>query len=315
MGEPLDYFFDFNHLNRSLVEFCPQMKVYRSMDDLYDVPSVQKAHDISVRVLPVDFEKNTIINDTSVLAQQIKAFVDKASPPSKRTHPVRFHLATTNWAFPTSADSPAFARHFGRLLRVREDDRRLAALVLYHLQKRFGLELDPRQALKNDSFVGVYLKAEMNSDYMFVSLEDAVSDMLGLVERLKPKVVFAMTGGDGEEMNAFVAQAKDDLNITVVQSKDLLQDQDLRALNGLTWDQRAWVDYEVMLRAGLMAGPAESSLAWGLALRRAGASGASNVSNGSSGANAASYIRWQDSHSTIFGKAETSLVFEETVWP
>ena len=56
----------------------------------------------------------------------------------------------------------------------------------------------------------------------------------------------------------------------------MLGSEDLRRLEKLSWDQRGLVDYEVMLRAGMIAGTAESSFAWNLAIRRNHAGGMSN---------------------------------------
>ncbi|KAK0731620.1 hypothetical protein B0H67DRAFT_597472 [Lasiosphaeris hirsuta] len=310
-GEPLDYFFDFAHFNQTMSKFCPQMKIHRSMDDLYQVPSVLNGYETNLEKLHTQIVNGSVITNVTVWSGQLKSFVDEVSPPAKRTHPVRFHLDVTNWAFPTSAHNPTFVQHFGRILRIREDARRVSASALYNMQKRFQLQLDPRHGLKSDTFAGLHLRTERDAEHVFPSFEDQAAYLLDYVTSSKARVVFMATGADESNVTAFAERAAD-FDVTVLLKKDLLQEEDLNVLKGFTWDQRALVDYEIMLRAGLIAGPSQSSFAWNIALRRNYAAGASE---GTLQVNTSAHIQWQDGHSTIFGDSEMGPVFRETVWP
>ena len=57
-------------------------------------------------------------------------------------------------------------------------------------------------------------------------------------------------------------------NCTVVTKEDLLADVELETLRGLTWDQQALVDFEVLVKSSQFAGIEQSSFAWKIALRR-----------------------------------------------
>ena len=288
------------------------MKLYRSMDDLYNVPSVAKGHDINLQAMHVALVNGSVINDTSTLSQQIKTYINEVAPPDKRIYPIRFHLPVTNWAFPTSLESVLFVRNFGRILRIRDDARRLSAVALFNLAKQFKLAIDPRHELKRDSFVGVHLRTEADAGGVFPIYEDQAAYLLEYITSSEVKVAFMATGTEQKHVAAFAARARD-FNVTVVAKKDLLLDEDLRTLNELTWDQRALVDYEIMLRAGLMAGPAESAFAWNLALRRAGAAGTPEDAPPTN----SSHVAWRDGRSTLFGssKQDRGLPYQETIWP
>ncbi|KAK1752511.1 hypothetical protein QBC47DRAFT_305698 [Echria macrotheca] len=308
-GEPFDYLFDLDHLDQSLARFCPQMKVYRSMDELYDVPSLQKGTGMSLQVLEVPLLNGSVISDTSVLSRYIKKYIDHVSPPENRTQPVRFNLGVTNWAFTTSSDSPVFSHQFGRIIRTRQGARRLSASALHSLQRRFGFQADPHGQPENNAFVGVHLRTEEDARYILPKFETQARRLLDYIVSSGMKVAYLATGAEEAQIAEFERMAAD-LNVTVVTKKQMLHGDELRALNALTWDQRALVDYEVMLRAGLVVGPAQSSFSWGLALRRSGFSGASRpapVVNLT--------MEWEDGLTTLLGPAVKGPVLRQTIWP
>ncbi|KAK3393605.1 hypothetical protein B0H63DRAFT_516785 [Podospora didyma] len=312
-GEPLDYLFDFDHMNQTLSKYCPQMKIYKSLDDLYDVPAVHKAHPISLQAVGAHLINGSVIESTSILGEQIKNFTEKAVPKEKWTTPIRFHLPITNWAFRTANETESFAQSFGRILRPREDARRLSAAVLFSLHKEFGLNLDPRKGVKADSYVGIHLRTEPDAGNLFPTYENQAAYLLDYATISKVPVAFVATGASEQNITSFAARAKD-FNVTVVLKKNLLRDQELDLFNTLTFDQRALVDYEIMLRAGLVAGPSESSFAWNLALRRKGISKAPTALN-TTAVYPNSHVHYHDSLSTIFGRSEKGMVFKETIWP
>ena len=312
-GQRIDYFFDFDHLNRTLSQYCPQMKVYRSMDDLYDVPEVFTPHPMNLQNLQVPIVNGTVIENPTDLSERIKSYVDMTSPPETRRYPVRFNLAVTNWVFPTEYDSPSVAQNFGRLLRIRQDARQIAAVALYNMQKRYKLNLDPRTGIKNGKFVGVHLRTEADVVGLFPDFDSQSALLLEYIASSKMQVAFMATGAKEEHVAAFTARART-LNATVVLKKDVLPEGGpwREVYDTFTWDQRSLVDYEIMLRAGLMAGPTESSFAWNLALRRNSALGASE---GEQVLDPGLLVQWKDAYSTIFGASPRGLVFKATIWP
>lgn len=308
-GQPFDYLFDFEHLRLSLSRFCPQMKVHRSMDDLYNVPSLLNAIGISLPIIRVPLVNGSIVDDTTALSRRIRAYTDQLSPPENRTHPVRFHLATTQFAFPTASDGAEFARQFGRVVRFREDVRSLAAVALYNLQQYLKLDPVPRPTKHDGPFVGLHLRTEEDQSYM-PPFKTQAPCLLNYAAESGMKIAFLATGTKVDEVEIFSDMASE-LGVTVRTKWHLLYGDDLRKLRELTWDQRALIDHEIMLRAGLMAGTAGSSFAWSLALRRATAPGAAKMASATN-----STVQWQDGLSTLFGMENRQTCgYRRTIWP
>ncbi len=308
---PLDYFFDRRHLNDSLTAYCPQMKLHSSMNDFYDRPSMLVPLKLSIAELSRDVVNGTVLAKPQQLGKQLEAFLEEKSPGKKRTYPLHVHLATSRFMFPTAYDPAGFAANFGRLLRIREDARRLAGSALFNMQKLFHLDLDPRNGIRNESFLGIHLRTEKDAKGIFPDYETQAADYLNYMARHQMGVVFMATGATGENVTAFTDRASD-FNATVVTKKDLLEGVDLAALESLSWDQRALVDYEIMLRAGLVAGPTKSSFIWNLAMRRKNVYGpfgktAPRAPGGS--------IQWQDQYSIIFGSKIEGQSMQLTIWP
>lgn len=356
-GQPLDYMFSSDHLLTSLQTYCPQMRVYRSLDDLYDKPSLLKPLPVSIGVLT---DEVAVVNgtQTSVIAQpqnvtrRFNEFYERELPFEKRHYPVRVDLQETIFAWPAHSDGEAFRRDFGRLLRVRDDIRLLAASGLWELGRRFDLQLDPRQGIahnpaqdKNPRFVGAHLRTE--KDVASVPpregdpppAQDArpvfpgygaqaayFLDYLATTE-VPGRVVYLATGLHGEDTDVrrFTAKAAE-LGVTVVTKRDVLSPGEVAALNNrLTWDQRSLVDYEIMMRAGFVLGIVESSFAWNLALRRGNAYG-----GGSNGVGAEyggfmevpsmdpvkpGMMMWQDRYSKLFGDSDRAVSMYYGMWP
>lgn len=311
-GLEMDYFFDTDYLNASLSAHCPQLRLHQSLNDLWEVPSLLTASWMDMHELDIPLVNTSIIEKPSLVGTQLKTFIDKKSPPAERKHPVRFNLHVTNWVWPTESDGADFARHFGRILRVRTDARELAAAALFNLHTRFDLQLDPRKGLRNDSFVGVHLRTEVDTlNKELPSYEEQAAYYLDYAVRSGNRIAYLATGATQANITAFVARARD-FNVTVVLKKDILVDPKYTdALDRFSYDQRALVDYEIMLRAGLMTGTSDSPFAWNLALRRR------NVYGGGDGAveTVGEIVQFRDRFSTIFGKGKAGRIMQATIWP
>lgn len=304
-GQPIDYMFSSEHLLTSLQSSCPQMRVYRSLDDLYDKPSLLKPFVVSMGMLTdgVEFLNGTqtsILMHPQNVTRRFDELYELELPLEKRHYPVRVDLQETVFAWPAHHDGEAFRRDFGRLLRVRDDVRLLAGSGLWELAHRFGLQLDPRRGIahnpaqdRNPRFVGAHLRTEKDVALsparegdpsggqdprpVFPGYDAQAGYFLDYLasSEVPGRVVYLATGLHGEDSDVRRFAAKvNELGATVVTKRDILAPGEVAALNNrLTWDQRSLVDYEIMLRAGFVLGIVESSFAWNLALRRGNAYG------------------------------------------
>jgi len=113
----------------------------------------------------------TILAKPERLGKQIKDYLDRQSPSPPRKYPFHVHLDTPIFTFPTAFDPVGFAANFDRVLRVRQDARELAASALFNVKKMFDLDLDPRNGIKRDSFMGVHLRTEQDVKGVFPAYE------------------------------------------------------------------------------------------------------------------------------------------------
>ncbi|KAI1339608.1 hypothetical protein F5Y15DRAFT_383208 [Xylariaceae sp. FL0016] len=312
-GVGLDYFYDTIHLSHSLSTYCPQMKVHRSIDDLFDVPMGNPIH-INTRELSMDIINGSIFKYPQNWATVLDSYLDAKAPPKSRTSPLRVIIGQLLYKWPTSYDQTAFVQNFGRILRYRGDTKQLAGSALYTMQKRFKLSLDLRHgALSHANFAGVHLRTEKYGWGRFPSYDEQVAYYLDHLVNSRYSTVYLGSGTTTREIKAFTERALE-FNITVATKKDLLDVAELDYLESLSWDQQAQVDYELLLRAGLVIGTCESSFAWNLALRRASSVGLVGGRTGPE-LNPEGHVRWNDGLSTIMGKTEENGNMQLSIWP
>ncbi|KUI62998.1 hypothetical protein VP1G_10121 [Cytospora mali] len=335
-GQPLDYMFSSPHLVTSLHTHCPQMKIHTSLDDLYDKPSLLKPLPVIPAMLTDQFSNVDnaffpVITDPAQVRAKFDTLYDRELPRDRRRYPVRVELEATPFVV-------------------------LAASGLYNLAKRFGLPVDPRRGLSGSyggdagadnksraMFVGVHLRTEKDVVYRDLGFPDYDAQVMYFFNYLEKamedgrhRVVYLATGlGPGDDdVRRFRARAAE-LNATVVTKRDVLGPGEVGVLNNrLTWDQRALVDYEIMLRVGLVLGVAESSFAWGLAMRRGNAYGGGGSGGGVDGADSEhsgylglpeqkpwdvfdpeDVVMWKDRYSTLYGRTGRGVTMFNGIWP
>ncbi|KAK1978761.1 hypothetical protein LZ30DRAFT_598422 [Colletotrichum cereale] len=310
-GLPLDYYFDTDHLHHVLATYCPQMKVYESLDDLYDVPEASSALQFTIADTNSEWVNGTVMAAPQRWYQSFHSFIDEKVPVEDRTNPFRVHLQRTQWTWQIAEDRRSLASSFGRMLRIRPDARRLAASALFTLASRFRLNLDPRSQYHQESFVGIHLRTEENIDDKYPDYPSQAANYLVYMSESGSKIAFLATGATKNNITAFVKRAQD-FNITVVTKLDILDEEEQGVLGKLTWDQRSLVDYEIMLRAGLVGGVSASAFAWNLALRRSYAFG-----KGPAGTEPASTggVAWHDDYTTLYGQNVNAFAMAATIWP
>ncbi|TDZ23922.1 hypothetical protein Cob_v002618 [Colletotrichum orbiculare MAFF 240422] len=309
---PFDYLFDNDHFHQVLGTLCPQMKLYSSFNELYNIPEVASAIEFSIPETNQEWVNQTVLADPRNWNVKFREFLDKKSPPEGREYPMRVHLKHTVWVWPTANDTAAVASSFGRILRFRPDARKLAASALFTLSHRYKLNIDPRVNYRADSFAGIHLHTEEDVNDKIPDYVTQAADYFHFLSEANAPVAFLASGATEKNVTSFQQRAED-FNVTVVTKTDLLDDEELEALDDLSWDQRALVDYEIMLRAGVVAGLGSNSFAWNLALRRAYAFGAGPEAVPHP---AGSAIAWKDDFTTLYGKHEDHEdAMRATIWP
>ncbi|KAI1872420.1 hypothetical protein JX265_005300 [Neoarthrinium moseri] len=312
-GSPLDYYFDKEYFNWTMSTACPQMKLHWSINDFWNVPMGNPIV-MSINELGLTLVNGTIIENPKQFSTSFDSFFETRTNPKTRTWPFRVIVSQNPYAWPTAYDPPAFVRSFGRLLRYRVDARQLAASAMHTLHRQW---IKPQSNLKakaagHHGYVGVHLRTEKDvQGTHYPQYEVQAAYYLEYIVRSPFRIAYLASGTTAEHIRAFTTRAQE-FNITVLTKKDLLDPEELQYLKGLSWDQQAIVDFDMMLRANLMAGISESNFAWTVALKRAASGGAIG---GYQPVPREEYIRWQDDFSTLYGHPGSQLEMQYSIWP
>lgn len=267
-GEPLDYLFDKQYLIQSLETSCPQLKVYQSLNDLVDQPSVQSPLKLDLENFPVAKEPGGTLTDPSTWGTSFYGWLNQTKPVEQRKYPMRVHMSVSNFYWPAQSDGPAFAKQFGRVMRPREDARRLAAVAIYEMNRRFKWGWEPRRdAILKDTYVGVHLRTEADAVERFPEYAVQGADYLNYASNTNLSVIFLAYGDTAKNVDQFTLRAQD-FQIEVISKSDLLSGDELRYLKNMSWDQRGLVDFEILTRSAYQTGPAASTFSFNIALRR-----------------------------------------------
>lgn len=201
---------------------------------------------------------------------------------------------------PVCADPPAFVANFGRLVEFRTDTQHLASAILSALLKRFSLPPLPHHGVANNTFIGLHFRTEIDAvNVGYTSFEEQTTAYLSFVSASPIRAIYAASGNTTSLSLFGIEAAKLDPPATVVAKADLLQGKDKAALEALTWDQQALVDYLVLEKAARFAGVSDSSFSWGIAYARQVVSRQAGTCRSVGGLGVG--VQFRDELSTVFG--------------
>lgn len=288
---PISYVFDSENYYTRLAEDCPQLRIIPEVNDPettgYTLPPRSESYEINPKklapLLPPPL--GDVIEDPSKWRPALDAYIDKeiikannlAEPSSK--NPLR--LSYNNmiiFSWPVSYDPADLQADWGHLAAFPRPIREMAARTLYNLYARIpGAQAQSPNAPSSKAFLGAHIRAEPDAAAMSWTSYEKQSEQIReqLVEH-GLHVVYVATGtvADMERLRSDVADLRIRVNEThtrgveVFHKGDLMDEADSAAMEGLTWDQAALVDMDVMLRASRFVGIAESSWGWMIAVKR-----------------------------------------------
>ncbi|KAK6864574.1 hypothetical protein PG995_001102 [Apiospora arundinis] len=174
------------------------------------------------------------------------------------------------WDWLARADGPEFVATFGGLLRIREDALALGERAAEAMRREAKVNKVAAANKKNRKrFLGVHLRTESDALAKWPSYDLQVDGYMAAAESLgyRDSVAYLATGNQ-TEASKFAEAAASRLGITVRTKESLLQGKDLEALQSLSWDQQALVDFVVLLNANYFVGVSPSSFSINVALKR-----------------------------------------------
>ncbi|KAH6647797.1 hypothetical protein BKA67DRAFT_523440 [Truncatella angustata] len=280
---PLDYLFDREAFTTRLSAGCPGLRIYEHAEDF---PHYQQRVGEPLTVVGDQFEPDHPREGLKYPLEWRRYFddwLDQQSVQVRADVPVHVHVGQSFLDYPVHADGDAFAQEFGKILSFRNDTRALAAKLLWKLEDKFGLSIDPKQAVNKNAFYGAHLRLEEDAiwawppeQWRFSRMEDQFEEQFQNLERTGLNVIYVASGNqtvvdlfaEGLNKRVKARSGSERRNVQVVTKHDLLQGHDRRRLDSLTFDQQALVDFLIMFKASAFMGVASSSFPWNVALRR-----------------------------------------------
>ncbi|KAI0132112.1 hypothetical protein BJ170DRAFT_231137 [Xylariales sp. AK1849] len=291
---PLEYLFDREAFIAHLSEGCPEMRIY---DRAEDFPFYKQRVGEPLTLIGDQFEPDHPregLRHPREWRRFFDQWLDQNSVRIRSDAPVHVKIGQSFLEYPVRDDGDAFADEFGKILSFRNDTRALAAKVLFELNQKFALSIDPRKAINPDAFHGAHLRLEEDAirawppeEWRFSRMDDQFEEQFRNLERTGLGVVYVASGNqtvvdlfaEGLSRRIAVNSSPEKRNVTVVTKHDLLQGPDRLELDGLTFDQQALVDFLIMFKASTFMGVAHSSFPWNVALRRHELSNYANYAN------------------------------------
>ncbi|TVY36411.1 hypothetical protein LSUB1_G005969 [Lachnellula subtilissima] len=332
---PFTYFFDLEHFTTSLSEACPQIHIILNRNDLWDQPSTGRAVLLSPQDLSDGFVARTVLASPGDWSSAFKKHLNTSHPtPFSASIPVLVSLESPLLQFPLSYDDVLLVGNFGRMLRFREDVRRLAATVLYAMDKKFGMGVDPNLAgVQPGLFYGAHLRTAADAKAAGWTPYAHQAENYLKHARAKELSTIYLTTGNQEDAKVFIKTAAN-LSIDVTTKEELLGGKKFsKGVEGDDVVDRGLIDYEVLLRSSVFGGTYESSFDWNVAMRRHVVVGNGRWARiGGFGEGPKSHKRdeeevprvngdhrsWQsfkDDLSIIFGPPGEGEMFELSMWP
>lgn len=282
---PFAYFFDEEHFRRSLRDACPMISIYNTMDDIpgFERPGAQQQEQKGPARQPWDMitpnnfgqrggcDQRDLNRHVDLFGLRFRNWLgerqEKLSlPPVTASSPklIRFNWGV-QWTYPVYRDGPEFVASFGGLLRFRAD--------ILELGRQATAAIKKRAHGADGTFVGMHLRTENDALKGWPSFEEQSRAYLAKATGLspgRPKYAYLATGNATEAGKLTSLALAEEL--IVLTKQDLLAEADnealKRALDELSWDQQALVDFVVLLQAESFVGVSPSSFSINVALKR-----------------------------------------------
>lgn len=311
----MDYMFDIPHFIESLRLSCPQMTVYRYLDDLVNLESASGP----VALLPESLVSGEIPNvgleDPWAWKQLFEEWMDDIFLFDNRaswSRPVVIELGRSFLQYPIYRDGgDLMALSLGGIIKFRQDVRILATKALENMMSTYNLSRNISQPILNDAFFGAHLRTELDAikawpadKWVDQPYEVQSEHILRKLAETNLALIYVASGNNTE-----IARFSQDAAAYNLTSKFmLLEGKDRQYLNTLTWDQQALVDFLVMMKSSFFVGIGHSSFTWNIALKR------HTLLPGSMG-ELDEQDNWSDQFSMVYGAPNMYNEHGNCLWP
>lgn len=281
---PFGHFFDDAWFREGLRDACPDFVVY---DDLRSVPGQEDGEGRQgdgkeetkkkrpAMITPKHFgmrggcDARDLNRHTNLFGPRFHAWLAEREEHEEKqrqqqhttTRLIRFNWGV-QWEWPVHGDGPEFVATFGGLLRFRAD--------ILELGKKTA-EVLVKGGKGEEGFLGMHLRTENDALSNWPSFDEQAHAYLARASTMSPRLAYVATG-NATEAARFTTLARQQQQLRVVTKHQLLQEANeqelLRQLDQLSWDQQALVDFVVLLHAEFFVGVSPSSFSMNVALKR-----------------------------------------------
>lgn len=302
----MDYMFDVNHFADSLRMSCPDLVLIRHMEETFSPRRRGLLPDHLFTNVPASG-----LEHPEEWPIRLKAWIQENMPSHPEKEPIVIDLEQSFLHYPTHSDGHKFAHTFGNILKFRPDVRGLATTTLNKLSEWYELPLNMSESIMKPSFMGAHLETENpfleqrhNVDVAYSHFQAQCAAYIEQATSSHVSLMYVASGNLPEihKLGLLATGA----SIAVTHKEDLLKDKDMEQLEMLKWDQRALVDYLVLLKAQGFAGVGHSSFSWQVAVTR--------HEGGDHRKGVLESDVWSDGVSTLYGVRSSYVESSECMW-
>lgn len=306
----MEYMFDTQHFIDSLRLSCPEMKIIKHMEAFYSERRRALLPESIVMNLPISG-----LEKPEEWRGQFYDWVEQHIAAEPQPKDIIIDLEQSFLDYPTHSDGGPFAHSFGSLLKFRPDVRRLATSTLHKLSDWYNLPFNLSEAILAPAFFAAHLKTTDDEIPQYRKRHVAPAPYTHYTGQATAYLEHASASGlpimyvaSGNLSSiALLAHQATAFNIDVTHKFELLKGQDREDLEKLKWDQRALVDFLVLIKAEEFAGVGHSSFSWNVALKRERAENPVKHGKWEDGL-------WRDGLSTLYGVRESYVDSAGCMW-
>lgn len=264
----MEYMFDKNHFVESMRLSCPEMPLIRHMEETI----TDRRRGLLPETL-FEYVPTSGLEHPEEFHPRLHAWIDTVMNPYPQEEPIIIDLEQSFLHYPTHSDGHGFAHSFGNILKFRKDVRVLATKTLHQMNDWYDMHMNISSNIIAPSYFGVHLNTENpystkrhQSDVLYSHFQAQSSAYLEKASADHMKLMY-VASGNVQEVHQLALQSGA-YEVAVTHKEDLLKGADMEQLEALRWDQRALVDYLVLLKAQEFGGVGHSPFSWQVAMTR-----------------------------------------------
>ncbi|KAK4206692.1 hypothetical protein QBC37DRAFT_444918 [Rhypophila decipiens] len=277
--QPFEYYFDKKHFTSSLQTACPEIAIYKSVND---IPNAGKPLEPE-KIQPITYTKRggcdqrELNKHSDRFGIEFRKHMEKTSKENKfpfpsMEHPRAYAMAWgVQFDLQVYRDGPEFVSTFGGLLKFRKDIMDLGLKTAKYMRQYATTQgtTPPDKRIGSTNFTGMHLRSESDALAFWPKFEQQSHAYLEKTRALEFHAAYLATGNE-TEADKLTEIARSKYLIGVMTKRKLLEPyhSDLKALDKLTWDQQALIDYIVLLECQYFTGVSPSSFSMNVALKR-----------------------------------------------